>query len=190
MSLSCCTIDYICITNIEKKQRVLTGGTDAVSVQDVVPPYWFTGSSVQHGPHHLVKGLVGVTPQNALCVFVDKAATKSWEEKNIQDHRFWHLPAHSLKCWRVNLGLRKRFRTLVDCKEDWESHLCPARLCWGPERPQYHSRCNSSRPRWRSDPPAASQSQSARWFWFWPLASEDRPAGTSEYRCGSSGCSQ
>ena len=76
---------------------------------------------------------------------------------------------------------------------DWQhitSHLCRVTLYWGPERPQYHSRCSSSRRRWRSDQQAASQSQLSRWFLFWPSASEDTPAGTSECRYDSSGCSR
>lgn len=49
----------------------LTGGADAISIQDAVPPDGLPGVSIQHGPHHLVKGLVGVTPQNALGIFIN-----------------------------------------------------------------------------------------------------------------------
>lgn len=56
---------------------LLTGGADAISIQDAVPPDGLSCGSIQHGPHHLVKGLVGVTPQCALGVFIDEATTKS-----------------------------------------------------------------------------------------------------------------
>lgn len=58
----------------------LTRGADAVSIKDVVTPDGFPGGSVQHGPHHLVKGLIGVTPQSALCIFVNEAPPKSCRE--------------------------------------------------------------------------------------------------------------
>lgn len=43
-------------------------------------PYGFTCGSVQHRPHHFIKGLVGVASQGALSIFVDKAPTESWAE--------------------------------------------------------------------------------------------------------------
>lgn len=60
---------------------VLTGGADAVSIQDAVPPDGLSCGSIQHGPHHLVKGLVGVTPQRALGVLIDEATTKTWRKR-------------------------------------------------------------------------------------------------------------
>ena len=55
----------------------LTRGADAVSIQDVVSPDGFAGGSVQHGPQDFIKGLIGVTPQCALGIFVDEASTES-----------------------------------------------------------------------------------------------------------------
>lgn len=61
----------------------LTGGADTISIQDAVTPNGLPCGSVQHGPHHLVKGLVGVTPQCTLGVFIDKAPAKSWKDKSV-----------------------------------------------------------------------------------------------------------
>lgn len=62
------------------QSNALTGGADAVSIQDAVSPDGLSCGSVQHRSHHLVKGLVGVTPQCALSVFIDEAPAKSWRE--------------------------------------------------------------------------------------------------------------
>lgn len=56
----------------------LTRGTDPISIEDAVSPDGLSCGSVQHGPHHLVKGLVGVSPQSTLGIFVDKAPTKTF----------------------------------------------------------------------------------------------------------------
>jgi len=53
--------------------RFLAWGADAVGVQDVVSPDGLARGRVQHGPHHLVKRLVGVAPQCALGVLIDQA---------------------------------------------------------------------------------------------------------------------
>lgn len=65
---------------ILKVLLLLTRGADAVSIKYVVTPDGLPCGSIQHGPHHLVKGLIGVTPQCALCVFVNEASTKSCRE--------------------------------------------------------------------------------------------------------------
>lgn len=91
----------------------------------------------------------------------------------------------------IKWKLRSRWWQTVLCHIETNStHLCQVKLCWGPERPQCRSRCSSSQPQSHFDQQAASQSRSARWFSFWPWASEDTPADTSECRYGSSGCSQ
>lgn len=61
-------------------QLVLTRRTNAVSIQDAVPPDRLPRGSIQHGTHHLVKGLVGVTAQCALSVFIDEASAKTSRE--------------------------------------------------------------------------------------------------------------
>lgn len=54
----------------------LTRRTDPIGIEDVVPPDGFSCGSVQHWTHHLVKGLVGVTSQDAFGIFIDEAPTK------------------------------------------------------------------------------------------------------------------
>lgn len=85
---------------------VLTRGADAISVQDAVPPDGLLGGSIQHGSHHLVKSLVGVTPQRTLSVFINKAATKSWKET-------WTL---GFGCWYENYFLTETRQTLTSVK--------------------------------------------------------------------------
>lgn len=43
-----------------------------------MPPDGLPCGGVQHGTHHLVKGLVGVTPQDAFGIFIDQAPTETW----------------------------------------------------------------------------------------------------------------
>lgn len=59
---------------------VLTRRADAISIKYVVTPDGLSCGSIQHGPHHLIKGLIGITPQCALWVFVNEASAKSCRE--------------------------------------------------------------------------------------------------------------
>lgn len=57
--------------------KVLTGGADPISIQDVVSPNRLSCCSVKHWSHHLVKGLVGVTSQNTFGIFINQTSTKT-----------------------------------------------------------------------------------------------------------------
>lgn len=87
-----------------KSMMGLTRGADAVGVQDVVPPDGFPGGSIQHGPHHLVKGLVGVTPQDTLSIFIDEAAAEPWKEKSV-----FNLTLLVYLNWMVIINILKHF---------------------------------------------------------------------------------
>lgn len=98
----------------------LTGGADTVSIQDAVTPNGLSCGSVEHGPHHLVKGLVGVTPQCTLGVFIDKAPAESWKDKVLA------------KCCLLPelVGYYKRLKTDAHpLNAEVKSDLCQARLC-------------------------------------------------------------
>lgn len=43
-------------------------------------PDGFSGSSIQHGTHHFIKSLIGVTFQCALSIFINQATPKTWNE--------------------------------------------------------------------------------------------------------------
>lgn len=43
-------------------------------------PDGFSGSSIQHGTHHFIKSLIGVSFQCALSIFINQATPKTWNE--------------------------------------------------------------------------------------------------------------
>lgn len=43
-------------------------------------PDGFSGSSIQHGTHHFIKSLIGVSFQCALSIFIYQATPKTWNE--------------------------------------------------------------------------------------------------------------
>lgn len=55
----------------------LTRRADPICIQDIVPPDGLSCGSVQHGTHHLVKGLIGVAAKDTFGIFIDEAPTKS-----------------------------------------------------------------------------------------------------------------
>ena len=57
---------------------VVTWSTDSIGVQGLVFPDGLVGGGVQHGPHDLVKALVGVPLQGASLFPVDQTPAKTY----------------------------------------------------------------------------------------------------------------
>ena len=69
-----CLCVSVCVCVVD----VVTWSTDSVSVQGLVFPDGLVGGGVQHGPHHLVKALVGVPLQGASLFPVDQTPAKTY----------------------------------------------------------------------------------------------------------------
>ena len=69
---------FVCVCVCVCVVDVVTWSTDSVGVQGLVFPDGLVGGGVQHGPHHLVKALVGVPLQGARLFPVDQTPAKTY----------------------------------------------------------------------------------------------------------------